>query len=193
MAEVAHIMERMEELSETAIVRSAQAGDEGAFTELVVRHRRDVLRIAWRFARNNAELDDLGQEIFIRAFESLASYRGDAPFGHWLSRVAVHACYDFLRRRRREEGNISLDAMPFPPVDPSTETDRPAEQARLILEGAMAQLKPDQRLVITLFELEDRTIREVAALTGWSETGVKVRAFRARKALKRILGGQDEG
>ena len=62
----------------------------------------------------------------------------------------------------------------------------------MILDQAMARLKPEDRLVITLFELEDRSVREVAELTGWSESRVKVRAFRARQALKRHIGGDDE-
>ena len=62
----------------------------------------------------------------------------------------------------------------------------------MILDRAMSRLKPEDRLVITLFELEDRSVREVAELTGWSETRVKVRAFRARQALKRYIGGDDE-
>ncbi|MBP2679388.1 MAG: polymerase, sigma-24 subunit, RpoE, partial [Deltaproteobacteria bacterium] len=62
----------------------------------------------------------------------------------------------------------------------------------MILDQAMSRLKPEDRLVITLFELEDRSVREVAELTGWSETRVKVRAFRARQALKRLIGGDDE-
>jgi len=72
------------------------------------------------------------------------------------------------------------------------ETGPSAQLARMILDQAMSRLKPEDRLVITLFELEDRSVREVAGLTGWSETRVKVRAFRARQTLKRLIGGDDE-
>ena len=184
-------MEGMDALSETETVRAAQGGDGEAFAELVRSHKRAVLRTAARFARNDAELDDLGQEIFLRAFESLGSYRGDAPFAHWLSRIAVHACYDALRKRRKEDGDVALDALPFLPADPSAEAAHSAEQARMLLESAMARLKPAERLIVTLYELEDRSVEEVAILTGWSRTLVKVRAFRARQALKRIIGGDD--
>ncbi len=177
---------------EDDLIRSALAGDDEAFAGLVRNHKAAVLRTAARFARNDAELDDLGQETFMRAYQSLSSYRGDAPFGHWLSRITIRACYDFLRERRRHEKDVSLDALAYSVADPSSGAVFSSEQARLILERGMSRLKPADRLVITLFELEDRSVREVAALTGWSETLVKVRAFRARKALKRSIGGENE-
>lgn len=76
--------------------------------------------------------------------------------------------------------------------DPSTGNGHSAQLARMILDQAMSRLKPEDRLVITLYELEDRSVREVAELTGWSEGTVKVRAFRARQTLKRLIGGDDE-
>ena len=174
------------------LVRSVIAGDDEAFEELVRRHKGAILRTAARFARNHAELEDLGQEAFLRAYRDLRSFRGDAPFGHWLARIMVRVCYDALRKRRREERDVSLESLAAPVADPSTENGPSAQQARLILDRAMSRLKPEDRMVITLFELEDRTVREVAELTGWSETRVKVRAFRAREALKRSIGGDDE-
>lgn len=174
------------------LVRSAIGGDDEAFTELVRRHKGMVLRNAARFARNHAELEDLGQETFLRVYRDLRSFRGDAPFGHWLSRITVHVCYDALRKRRREEKDVSLEVLAAPVADPSTGDGPSAQLARMILDQAMSRLKPEDRLVITLFELEDRSVREVAELTGWSETRVKVRAFRARQALKRYIGGDDE-
>ncbi len=182
----------METPTDERLVRSALDGDDEAFAELVRRHKGGVLRIAARFARNAAELEDLGQETFLRAFRDLRAFRGEAPFGHWLSRVAVRACYDVLRKRRAGERDVSLELLPVPLPDPASEGDLTAERARLILDQALARLSPEDRLIVTLLELEDRPVREVAALTGWSESRVKVRAFRARKALRRIIGGDDE-
>ncbi len=178
--------------TEKEFVRAALNGDDEAFAELVRSHKAAVLRTAARFARNDAELDDLGQETFMRVYQSLGSYRGEAPFGHWISRITIRACYDFLRERRRHEKDVSLDALEYSVADPASGAAFSSGQARLILERGMSKLKPSERLIITLFELEDRSVREVAALTGWSETLVKVRAFRARKALKRSIGGEDD-
>jgi len=175
------------------LVRTVLEGNEDAFAEIVRRHKGSVLRIAARFARNRAELEDLGQETFLRAYRDLRGFRGEAPLGHWLSRITVRVCYDALRRRRREEMEVPLEAWGAPIADPATEEGTATQQARILLEGAMARLRPEDRLVITLYELEDRTVREVAEMTGWSESDVKVRAFRARQALRRSVGGEHGG
>jgi RNA polymerase sigma-70 factor (ECF subfamily) len=164
------------------LVRSALAGEDEAFTELVRRHKRRVFGMASRFTHDAHQLDDICQEVFIRAYRQLAKFRGESPFEHWLARIAVRGCYDFLRRQRRRRDDVRLDG----------EHDRPAapvadDGARELLAFAMGKLGPEERLVITLFELEEKSAREVAVLTGWSESNVKVRAFRAREALKRVL------
>ncbi len=182
----------METPTDERLVRSALDGDDEAFAELVRRHKGGVLRIAARFARNAADLEDLGQETFLRAYRDLRSFRGDAPFGHWLSRIAVRTSYDGLRKRRAGERDVSLELLPVPVPEPAPAADLTPEQARLVLDQALARLPPEDRLVITLLELEDRPVREIAELTGWSESRVKVRAFRARAALRRIIGGDDE-
>jgi RNA polymerase sigma-70 factor (ECF subfamily) len=175
------------------LVAAVLDGDDGAFAGLVGRHKRQVLRIAARFCRTPQELEELGQEIFLKAYADLGRYRGDAPFSHWLSRIAVRSCYDALRRRRREIDTLPLDdAAPYL-ADGSIPRKEDAEAARDLLSRALSCLRPAERLVITLLSLEERTVREVAALTGWTEVNVKVRAFRARRELKRILEEADGG
>jgi RNA polymerase sigma-70 factor (ECF subfamily) len=146
-----------------------------------------VFATAARFARDAHELDDLAQEVFIKVYRGLATFRADAPFSHWLARVTVRTCYDHLRTRRRHDGLVSLEAAGPERPDPATGRGEEAARARELLAFGLAQLRPADRLVITLLELEERSVREVAALTGWTEINVKVRAFRARRALKRIL------
>ncbi len=174
------------------LIQEALSGADDAFADLVRRHKRRVFAIAGRFARDRSEMEDLCQETFVRAYRGLGKYRGDAPFEHWLSRIAVHTCYDALRKRRREEGDVPLDTVAFSLAARPHEEELSPERARSILSSAMAGLSPKERLVVTLLELEEKSVREVAALTGWSEANVKVRAHRARKALKRILEACDE-
>jgi RNA polymerase sigma-70 factor (ECF subfamily) len=175
------------------LVAAVLDGDDGAFTALVGRHKRQVLRIAARFSRTPQELEELGQEIFLKAYSDLGQYRGEAPFSHWLSRVAVRSCYDALRKRRREVVTLPLDEAVTCLPDDSIPGKEGAESARDLLARALSRLRPAERLVITLLSLEERTVREVAALTGWTEVNVKVRAFRARRELKRILEEADGG
>ena len=124
------------------------------------------------------------EEAFL-TWRHLRRYRGEAPFEHWLSRIAVRVCYDYLRRVRRDAALIPFDNLDIAAADNSG-----PEQAREMLTVALAHLRSDERLVITLLELEERSVKDVAALTGWSESNVKVRAYRARQALRKILERQ---
>jgi RNA polymerase sigma-70 factor (ECF subfamily) len=180
------------EPTDETLVIAACAGDDKAFTQLVVRHKRRIFGLAARFTRNSDELDDICQEVFIKAYQKLTSFRNEAPFEHWLIRIAVRVCLDALRSRKNERNLIHLDEYALQVRDRAGEARDEARQARELLAVALARLKPDERLVITLLELEQLTVREVAAATGWSESNVKVRGFRARQALKRVLEAYDE-
>jgi RNA polymerase sigma-70 factor, ECF subfamily len=169
------------------LVKTAAAGDDRAFAELVTRYKRRVFRLASRFTRSEHELDDLCQEIFLKVYETLKQFRGDAPFEHWLSRIAVRTCYDALRKQRDEKRHLPLDELACEPRDRRIDEQLSAAEARSVVMWALARLKAEERLVITLMELEEKSVKEIAGLTGWTEVNVKVRAWRARQALKRVL------
>lgn len=175
------------EPSDESLVIAALAGDDEAFSRLVARHKRRVFRLAGRFARDSDDLEDICQEVFIKVYENLKSFRRDAPFEHWLSRIAVRCCYDALRSRKHEKSHTPLDDVSFSLPDHAADARNSTYPMRDLLNRALAQLKPEERLVITLMELEEHSVREIAASTGWSETNVKVRAHRAREALKKIV------
>ncbi len=169
-------------------IKAALSGDDEAFTELVRRHKRKVFSIVARFVRNSHELDDVCQETFMKVYQSLRNYRGDAPFEHWVSKIAVNACYDALRRQRRRQAEVPLEDVEFWLSEPASDSGNPSwQESWEVLRRALEALRPDDRLVITLLNLEEKSVREVSALTGWSEAKVKVRAFRARKELKRMM------
>ena len=178
--------------SDADLVAATLAGDDDAFAEIVARHKRRVFGMASRFARDGHQLEDIAQNVFVRAFRHLGKFRGEAPFEHWLARIAVSACYDLLRKERRVREQVSLEAHDFDLHDGNAEAALAAGGARELLEFAMRRLTAEERLIITLAELEERPMREIAELTGWSETNVKVRAFRARQNLKKILEATDE-
>ncbi|HYA86256.1 MAG TPA: RNA polymerase sigma factor [Nitrospirota bacterium] len=176
--------------SDDHLVKATLSGDDEAFTELVRRHKRRVFTIVARFVKNNYELDDVCQETFIKVYQNLGTYRGDAPFEHWVSKIAVNACYDALRRQRRRGNEVPLEDVDFALSGPAHEKS-PGDAAWEILRRALTKLRPEDRMVITLLNLEEKSLREISALTGWSETNVKVRAFRARKELKKLLEDTD--
>lgn len=173
--------------ADEALVAATLAGEDRAFAELVGRHKRRVFATASRFARDSHQLDDIAQEVFLRAFRNLGKFRGDAPFEHWLARITVSACYDFLRKERRVREQVSFDAHDFDLRDTGVDAALAVGRARELLDFAMRQLSADERLILTLAELEERSMREISDLTGWSESNVKVRAFRARQSLKKVL------
>jgi RNA polymerase sigma-70 factor (ECF subfamily) len=177
-------------LPDEQLVEAALAGDDDAFAELTLRYKSRVFGVAARFAGNAAELEDICQEVFVQAYFKLRQYRGDSPFEHWVLRITTHKCYDYLRKRRRSGPVLSVDALLGSGYEPSA-PEHPAPHPDLErLHAALAALSPKERLVITLLELEERSIQEIAGLTGWSVANVKVRAFRARAALRKLVESQ---
>jgi RNA polymerase sigma-70 factor (ECF subfamily) len=180
-----------QDASDETLVAAACRGDDVSFAGLVGRHKRRVFRLAARFARDSDELEDICQNVFIKMYENLSAFRQDAPFEHWLTKIAVRVCHDALRSRRHEKNQISFDTMPTEFADNAGDTESELRQTRQFLRYAMSKLSPDEQLVITLLELEEFSVREASAVTGWSEANVKVRAHRARQALKRIVEAHD--
>ena len=179
---ILHGMER----TEADLIAAVLKGDAASFEPLVEKYSPRVFATARRYARRESEVEDIAQDIWLKAFERLNSFRGEAPFEHWLMRVAVRTCYDALRahHRNRETTFAELTEPEEDWLDRFvTQPDaakEDAEAARLLIARVLEQLSPSARLVITLQEIEERPVKEVAALTGWSVALVKVRAFRAR-------------
>jgi len=179
--------------SDTEIITAIRGGDVGRFEELVRRYQPRLFATARRYARRESEVEDIVQAILVRVFQNLDSWRGDAPFEHWIMRIAVRVCYDALRAHQRnreqpmaelsEEESSWLENHASSPEDRTDDTDA----ARSLVARAFEELAPASRLILTLLELEDRSVREISDLTGWSIPLVKVRAFRARAEMRRLL------
>jgi RNA polymerase sigma-70 factor, ECF subfamily len=166
------------------------------FAELVRRHQSHVFAILYRYERDHHRLEDLAQETFLKAWRSLAQFDGRAPFQHWLSRIAVHAALDHLRKQKRSQHEIGFPELGEDALDwlhnEDKQTDLDASQAREILAAAMRRLSPEDQLVLTLLEIEDRSVKEISVLTGWSAVTVRVRALRARARLRKSLEGLEK-
>jgi RNA polymerase sigma-70 factor (ECF subfamily) len=137
--------------------------------------------------------EDLAQEVFLKMFTRLEQYQGreGVPFEHWLSRLAVTTCLDALRaEKRRPEWRYADLAEPerewleFFTGEAPAAAPTDAMGAREMVEKLIALLPPDDRLVITLLDLQERSIADISALTGWSVSLVKVRAYRARRKMR---------
>lgn len=177
-----------------ACLAQVRAGDQSAATELVARVRPLVLRIVRRRLPRRAAEEDLVQEILIKMFSRLSQYHGGAPFPHWLARIAVRTCFDHLRAQRcrpelrradlADELNQRLDAT-LADVSHGHPGDRLG--AREIVTRALAGLKPDDRRIVALFHFADLSMAEISAATGWDVEFVKMRLFRARGKLQRLI------
>jgi RNA polymerase sigma-70 factor (ECF subfamily) len=181
------------EPSEAELIAAVLRGDPSSFEPLVKKYSPRVFSTARRYARRESEVEDIVQEVWIKAYQKLGSFRAEAPFEHWLMRLAVRTCYDFLRshQRNRESSFSDLSSPEVDWLEQFSEQPEAAgtdsEGARLLVARILEQLSPPARLIITLLEIEDRSIREIAELTGWSVPLVKVRAFRARAEMKKLL------
>lgn len=138
-----------------------------------------------------ADVNGVAHDIFVRAYGSLAAYRGEQPFSHWLSKIAVRECIDIWRRQRRnrEQSVSELSTAQQAWLDGLQATDG-AEERRLAvdtLQWAMGKLSPEDRAVVHLVHIEGHSVSEAAQLLGWSRVNVKVRAHRARVKLKKIV------
>jgi RNA polymerase sigma-70 factor (ECF subfamily) len=179
--------------TEAELIAAVLQGDPASFEPLVQKHSPRIFSTARRYARRESEVEDIVQEIWLKAFQKLKSYRGEAPFEHWLMRLAVRTCYDFLRghQRNRELAFSDLTESEsdwlqrFGAAPESTQEN--IEAARQLVARVLEQLSPAARLVITLLEIEERSVKEIAELTGWSVALVKVRAFRARAEMRKVL------
>jgi RNA polymerase sigma-70 factor (ECF subfamily) len=181
------------ERSEAELIAAVLKGDAASFEPLVRKYSPRVFATARRYARRECEIEDIAQEVWLKAFDKLKSFRGEAPFEHWLMRMTVRTCYDFLRgHQRNRESSFSEISEPEQDwlekfvADPGSATED-ADAARLLVNRVLEKLPPPARLVIQLLEIEDRSVKEIAQITGWSVPLVKVRAFRARSEMRKIL------
>lgn len=161
------------------------------FAELVRRHQPRVFAVLYRYERDHHLLEDLAQETFVKVWRALHQYDGRAPFEHWLSRIAVRVALDHLRRSKRLRNEVGLaelgeDALAWLHTDDDG-SGLETRQAREILAAAMRKLSPAEQLVITMLEIEGRSVKEICSLTGSSGVAVRVRAMRARTKLKKAL------
>jgi RNA polymerase sigma-70 factor (ECF subfamily) len=179
--------------TDAELIQAVLKGDSASFEPLIQKYQPRIFATARRYARRDSEVEDIVQEVFIKAFQKLSSFRGEAPFEHWLMRLAVRTCYDFLRahQRNRETAFTELsepenDWLERFKIDPDGASEH-ADAAKQLIEKIMDQLSPPAKLIITLLEIEDRSVKEISKITGWSVPLVKVRAFRARAEMKKIL------
>jgi len=173
-------------------VLRSQKGDREAFGPLVERHERRVRSLVFHLVRRHDEVEDITQEIFIKAFKNIRSYNFQSSFGTWLMRIAANHCYDYLRHESKarvryfwqmtEEGSRALEQTAESPREDGASIEE-RMSARDLVEKLLARAPAQDRIILVLKELEDRSVEEIAAILNLRVNTVKVRLHRARKRM----------
>lgn len=202
-----HAERRLQEASrpERELIERAQQADHEAFENLLRGYQRRVLSLIARLIPRQAEVEDVAQQVFLKVYMALPRFNFRAAFSTWLYRVVVNECYDHLRRQRALKspggsevavGELAeLDRLSAQPGRPPDEVGRRLE-LRQVVEQLLRRLSPEDRLLMTLKEMEGFSTQEVADVLSLKENTVKVRLFRARKRLlevhRRLMKGGGE-
>jgi RNA polymerase sigma-70 factor (ECF subfamily) len=169
------------------------------FAELVGRHQRRAVRIAFHYLRDAADSDEAVQDAFVKAYTHFGTFREELPFEIWFTRILINGCLDRLKARRRRERWIASPVVDsygverdpaeyLPARGPSPEDQVLADERRRHLMDALSRLPERQRLVFVLSHFEGRSSREVSQTTGLNESTVRVHLFRAIRRLRGLLG-----
>lgn len=179
---------------QAGVARVRDMGDETAARQLMERLYPLVLKLVRAHLPRRTDEEDLCQAVFMKVFAHIDQYSEKVPVEHWVSRIAVNTCLNEVKKEKvrpelrwsdlseEEEQVIESLAVEDKVLDPAG-----AVAARELTEKLLARLSPAERLVVTLQNMEGRTIEEIRLITGWSGPMVKVRAFRARQKLRRIF------
>ncbi len=184
-----------EEPDDAPLVAKAQAGDQAAFEQLVVRHRGRVYSMVLNMVKNNADAWDLSQEIFVKAWKALPKFKAEAKFSTWLYRITHNAVYDFSRKRKlHSAGELDDNLLGVERLENSAPTapnqpqrpDQALKGAELKgrIEKALAKLSDKHREVVVLREVQGMDYKEIAEIMECSTGTVMSRLFYARKQLQ---------
>ena len=169
-------------------------GDKDAFSFIIKGYKMYVLKIVNRHVPYE-DAQEVAHDAFIRIYESLSHFKGPDGFRHWMASIATRTCYDYWRRayRSREVPMSSLgdehrEWLERAASDEASIEDIALEaEAREVLNHALSRLSPEDRMVLELVYMEGLSVREVADLLGWSAANVKIRSFRSRRKLHKLL------
>ena len=193
-----------EQTSDLELARLSSRGDESAFAEIMRRYGTRVFRVVSRFFRQRSLVEEAAQEVFMKAFTELSSYEGRGSMEGWLTRIASNTCLNMLRSAKRRPQMTASDLTEAESswvesalAQAATEEHQSRERSLVAADLAgrvLETLSPDDQLVLTMIDGEDASVKDVVKVTGWSESKVKVLAFRARRrmraAVEKLLSGK---
>ena len=188
--------------SDMEIVRRVVGGDVNAYEQLLTKYKQYVLQIVARHLPYQF-VEETAHDVFVRAYQALPGIDNRTAFKAWLATIAIRTCHDFWRKRYRSRelpiSSLTEDHQEWLNQVVATDSAQALveqgrqQEARELLEWGLAKLSPDDRMVLELMYFEERSGREAAELLGLSLANVKIRAFRARNRLKKVLRTELKG
>lgn len=170
-------------------IQQTLQGDVQSFGFLVEKYQDFVFTIAYRVVKTREEAEEVAQDSFVKAFQSLASYRGDAKFSSWLYSIVYRKALDSLRKNKKYEASELIEDV--------TEGDAlsvdnalhylEAEERKKVIQECILKLSEEEAVIVTLYYFEDQSVREIAVVTALSEENIKVKLYRSRKKLFTLL------
>lgn len=187
-------------LVEFTLIERAKGGDDAAFSRIVQAYRKRILGTISRLIGRPEDVEDVGQEVFVRLYFSLDQLRSPEVFEPWLYRLTVNAAYDYLRkqRRRQESRMADLSEQQVILADAAAggkdQLDREqASEIRDFVHALLGEVSEEDRLLLTLKEVEGLSLKELEQIYGVNENALKVRLFRARQRVLRAYEGAKKG
>ena len=180
------------------VVRRARSGDTAAFNELVAAYRKKILGTVFRLIGRREDVEDVGQEVFVRLYYSLEQLRTPEVFEPWLYRLTVNAAYDYLRRQRRRESRMAdLSEEQVLAADAAASSQRALEekqkaQIRETVGLLLDSVSEEDRILLTLKEVQGLSVKELKSIYRIKENALKVRLFRARRRVLRAYREMDD-
>ena len=171
---------------DVALMLRFQGGDAAAFDELVARHQKAVLNIAWRYCGDRTIAEDLAQEIFVKVWRAKSSYQPSARFSTWLYRIAVNRCLNEIRSRPKK-APLPVEETLEEPAGARPDDDLDRAEVRQAVRRAVDDLPANQRMAVILSRFHEMPYEEIAAAMSVSLEAVKSLLFRARENLKTAL------
>lgn len=184
----------MELYTDTYYIQRIQAGDAASFACLLDKYSRPVHSLILKVVRNREDAEELAQDVFMKVFKNLSSFKGDCSFSTWIYRIAYNTAISATRKKKHEflaiEETVISNVSEEEVAEALGRTDSSSQVERL--DAALVLLPPDERAIILLFYMKEKTIEEVAAITGLTSSNVKVKLHRIRKKLFVVLKGMEE-
>jgi RNA polymerase sigma-70 factor (ECF subfamily) len=186
----------VEHASDIDLARQAGSGDELAFEEIVRRYGPRVFRIAGRFFRQRSAVEEISQEVFLRAYTQLGTYEGRGSFEGWISRIATNTCLNEIRKAKRHPEFYAADLTDDEEnwletrLAGSSLSDDYFERGIIaadLADKVLGSIAPEDRIILIMLDGEDLPVREVCEITGWSQSKVKIRAMRARRKVRKTV------